>query len=199
MATLSITNAWPNGAVLDEADIDQIKNALETFLNTTKLSADNIAAGVVTPALLASGAITKAKLAAVGQQLSSSTSTFTTTSTSFTDVTNASVSITTTGRPVVLLLQSDGSVSQVSYGATTSGTRSAVAYFKILRDTTEIAHIEDSVTTMELGTNSFDVPSGGAYHIDTPAAGTYTYKLQIKMEASATGNVTALKLVAFET
>ena len=44
---------------------------------------------------------------AKGVQISSSSSTFSTTSLSPTDVTNLSVTITTTGRPVLLMLQPD--------------------------------------------------------------------------------------------
>lgn len=48
MATLSITKQWANGEVLLEADLDYIKNDVETFLNTTKINDDNIQTGGIT-------------------------------------------------------------------------------------------------------------------------------------------------------
>jgi hypothetical protein len=64
MATLSITKAWADGEVLLEADLDNIKDDVETFLNTTKINDDNIQnAGITASSKLIDASISTAKLA----------------------------------------------------------------------------------------------------------------------------------------
>lgn len=156
--------------------------------------------GGVGTAKLASGAVTQAKRAALGQQVSSSCGAFTTNSTSYVDVTNLTVTLTTTGRPVWVGLISDGGASDVSIVGTSNTGNSA--YFSIVRDSTTI-----SVQTVGLyaGTGNLGLiintcPSSSVNTIDpAPSAGTHTYKLQAKMTAGAnTAGVDNAQLVAFE-
>ncbi len=64
MATLSITKGWADGDVLLEADLDAIKSAVETFLNTTKINDDNIqTAGITASSKLIDATISTAKYA----------------------------------------------------------------------------------------------------------------------------------------
>ena len=74
MPTLSITKSYQDGDVLFEADLDNIKNDLETFFNSTKINDSNIQdAGItastklvdssVTTGKLGAGAVTTAKIA----------------------------------------------------------------------------------------------------------------------------------------
>lgn len=74
MAQISITKNWADGEILLEADLDEIKSDVETFLNTTGINDDNIqnggitgttkiATGTVGTANLASSAVTTAKIA----------------------------------------------------------------------------------------------------------------------------------------
>lgn len=64
MATITITKQWANGQVLLEADLDFIKDDIETFLNTTKITDDNIQnAGITASSKLIDGTISTAKLA----------------------------------------------------------------------------------------------------------------------------------------
>lgn len=64
MATLSITKSYDDGAVLTEADLDNIKNDVETFLNTTKINDDNIQnAGITASSKLVDGSVSAAKIA----------------------------------------------------------------------------------------------------------------------------------------
>lgn len=122
---------------------------------------------------------------------SSDTGSFTTSSTSYVDVTNATLSITTTGRPVFVGLMSNavgGAVAITTAGAGNSGG------FKILRGTSTI-----SITTIGVGTNTVTVPCGAVHHIDLVGAGTYTYKLQAVVSiGTATAAVGNCKLVAYE-
>lgn len=72
---------------------------------TLSLSGGNLSVRVIQTANIANGAVTRPKLAAVGQQISASCGTFSTSSTSLVDVTNLTNTITTSGRPVMIFLQ----------------------------------------------------------------------------------------------
>ena len=148
---------------------------------------------------LAAGGIQKTALVALGQQISSSSS-FSTSSTSYVDVTNLSVTITTTGRPVELRLVQDGlGVGGLSIASGT--TISATATFKILRDSTDLCFHLFSFNGGTTGANTFTLqyPVSAINHLDVVAAGTYTYKVQMKMaSASTTGTLNEAKLVAYE-
>jgi hypothetical protein len=63
MPTLTVTKNWDDGQVLTEAQLDDIKNSLETFFNTTKINSANIQDGGVSTANLADLAVTVAKIA----------------------------------------------------------------------------------------------------------------------------------------
>jgi hypothetical protein len=62
MPTLTITKTYSNGNTLTEAMLDAIKSSIETFINTTKLDADNIQDSAITAAKLASNSVTAAKI-----------------------------------------------------------------------------------------------------------------------------------------
>lgn len=146
-------------------------------------------------------AVGRADMAAMGQQLSSSCGLFSSTGGSSVDVTNLTVTITTTGRPVFLGLISDGSNgsaamlgAQVSSGSSTF----AAAFFNILRSTTIVASHEVDVTGATSNQIGSFVPVSSLWHIDVPAAGTYTYKVQITTFPSITAYVEYAKLIAYE-
>lgn len=143
-------------------------------------------------AKFADGIWTKAKFAALGQVVSSGSSNFSTGSTSYVDVTNLSVSITTIGRPVLLLIVSDGSLLS-NVGADGNSATNGVADYQILRDSTTIA--QSKIGQISTGYTLFP---GSIVHFDAPSAGTYTYKMQLKAQSGATANMRYMKLVAFE-
>jgi hypothetical protein len=140
--------------------------------------------------------VNRSQIDAVGQQVSGSSGAFSTTSTTGVDVTGLSVTITTTGRPVALLLQPDGDTVNPSYvgGASAASLLEATMYF--LRGATVITRA--LVGGPVPGT--VYVPPGVLSFVDTPTAGTYTYKVQAKSDAG--GNTTVYvrrcKLVAYE-
>jgi len=163
---------------------------LDSNVTTSKLNDLSVTNGKI-----ANTTIAKSKLAALGQQISSSSGNFnvTNSSTTFADVTNLSVTITTSGRPVFVSLISDGSDEDGSSGNIIS--TSSAAKFRFRRGSTTIAVFSIGVSG-EVG----KVPSSSFMHIDTPSAGTYTYSFQ---HASATGtsvgrNVGYTKLIAYE-
>jgi len=146
---------------------------------------------------LSTGGITRAAMVAVGQQVSSSSGTFVTSSTSRVDVTNLTVTITTTGRPVILKIVSDGSLASECYIARSSATHSANLY--LMRGATDISI--HNIYILANGATAVGQTFSVYDHVDVVAAGTYTYKYQvINISSGGTPTITMsnLKLVAFE-
>jgi hypothetical protein len=141
------------------------------------------------------GGITVTQLAPLNSQLSSSCGTFTNTGTSVVDVTNLTVTITTLGRPVMLQLIADGTafVSGSPNNCFELIGSNAQAYVIFNKDGSEIASYN-----IEAGSTSI-WPGSAFSMVDFPAAGTYTYKLQIKPDDGASSmSVFNLKLLAYE-
>jgi hypothetical protein len=139
----------------------------------------------------------------VGRQLSDSSGAFSTQATSFTDVTNLSISLTTTGRPVMIACVGDGTANPAAFGVdrATAGV-SLQAIIRILRDATEIGRHFIGLQGDASTANWIKwVPASSVFAQDTPAAGTYTYKVQV-MSNEGVGelNVIAqyIKLLAYE-
>lgn len=153
----------------------------------------------VTTAKINDLAVTQAKRAALGQQLSSAIAGFTTSSTSFVDVTGASVSITTTGRPVWVGLQGSGVSSANAVACSTLSATIVACENAILRSGTTISDSNIGGNNPAGTSYSFTIPPSSFWYIDVPSAGTYTYKLQTKVN---TGTVTSgfsnIKLIAYE-
>jgi hypothetical protein len=153
-----------------------------------------------TPAL--SQGITRAMQAAVGQQLSASSGTFTGTAiTPGESVTNLNVTITTTGRPIVIMLVPDdsGNTSSVRFRNTTESA-SLNLWFAITGDATA------TISLISLSTGAVAGPSGWAMWspscmstVYAPAAGTYTITTKIQLNGTGTAYaVLYAKLLAYE-
>lgn len=138
-----------------------------------------ISTGQITTAQITDANVTRPKLVAVGQQISSSCGSFTTNSTSPDPVTNLSVTITTTGRPVQLCLQPDGSgIATLSQQIVSNGFPSST--FSFYRDSTKLS--EDNMEWAAGGAvvnYAMAIPVSSMRFLDTPAAGTYTYTFQV--------------------
>ena len=182
---LTINSSGNIGSVYD------VDNATLTIASNQLKIADS---GVGTTQLAALN-VTRPKLAAVGQQISSSSGTFSTTSGSATDVTNLSVSITTTGRPVMLMIQP---VNAVDFGGYLINR---VAAGTIARANIIIARDGVAILKTQLGYDNgaltLIIPSGQTF-LDTPAAGTYTYKVQAQIVTDGDITVARCVLVAYE-
>ncbi len=154
------------------------------------ISTAKIATSAVTTAKIADGAVTQAKRAALGQQLSSSCGNFTTLHPStFADITNLTVTITTTGRPVMVQVVHDGSGSTAQY-STTSGN----ALVSVVRDSTTIS-IQQVTANAGVGTA---VPTSSINMIDTGAtAASHVYKLQY-LTTGSNWAFTNSKLLVYE-
>lgn len=139
--------------------------------------------------------VTRPKLSPLGQQISSSTGNLgLTTSGTFITANSAgsfSVTITTTGRPVLIFLQNDGSGNPAYF----TGTTGVAGYFRFFRDsTTEVSQYYFQPPT----TNSWNTPSS-CMTLDLVSAGTYTYEGQIKSaSAGTTFGLQFYEIVAYE-
>lgn len=193
----------------DDAVTDGNRAVTTNHIRNSAVTAGKIATGVFDNSTLEhtgsvvrikDGGVTQAKRASLGQQLSSSSSSFTTSSTSLVDVTNLSLSITTTGRPVFVGLIPAG--SSASYLSISNGTGDTdiTGQAAILRDGTVIARTElEAKGATSAGSLGSQVPVGGLFFIEQPAAGTYTYKVQAAAGEASTGmSVNNAKLVAYE-
>lgn len=150
---------------------------------------------------IADAAVTQAKRAALGQQISSSSATFNTASTTGVDVTNLTVTITTTGRPVFigLIPFETGNPSQNSGISIARGSASAGAFISFLRGSTVIGVNELGFTATGASAIDCAMPVSAFNMIEVPAAGTYTYKVQARCSLSlSTLNVLYTKLIAYE-
>jgi hypothetical protein len=123
-----------------------------------------------------------------GQQVSASTGAFNTNSAAYTDVTNATVTITSTGRPVMLFLRPDGAAA-----AYLGVPATATAGLVLLRDATVIGEWS-YVNPDASDTERYEITALSA---DAVAAGTYVYKLQIKTSTGSV-NLPNAQLFAFE-
>ncbi len=185
----------------DAVETAKIKDANVT---AAKLASDSVSTAKivdanVTTAKILDANITQAKMAARatgttvaagGVALSASCGTYTNVSTGYLDVTNLTVTITTTGRPVFIGLISDGS-GQESTGLSAPNA-SNFAYFKILRGASVVGNY-----AFGFGAAFYSSPGAEIKTIDFPAAGTYTYKLQARVTGSTLG-VNYMKMIAYE-
>lgn len=166
---------------------DQIAAALTTtgtgsiVATASAADANTLVAKVTRP--------TGTTVSAGGVAISASCGNFATSSTSYVDVTNLSVTITTSGRPVQLILMS-GSITSNQEAEISLATTSST-YLAFLRASSIIgAYVyEQESSHMNIGS----LPS----FVDDVAAGTYTYKIQMKTAATSTG-IQYAKLVAYE-
>lgn len=168
--------------------------------------------GEVDTAGLADSAITKVKQESMGSgtktagagqtAVSTASGAYIESGTSYSDATNLSVTLTTTGRPVAVFLQ-PGTTGSCYISADKDSTNGSAitAKFKVLRDAVSLGELPigysvGSVTTTLL---SLSLPPGSMYFVDTVSAGTYTYKVQGKRVGSGcTANIIDCQLIAHE-
>jgi hypothetical protein len=165
--------------------------------------------GSVTTVKIATNAVTHDKMAARatgttvaagGVAISASSGSYSNATTTYTDVTNLSVTISTTGRPVFVGLMSSGTASSSTVGgSTTSASNNPGIILKFVRGATDISIQE--INTVSDSTDGYIVtPPSSFHHVDVVAAGTYTYKVQAKTTSAVNTNSTVVdtKLVVYE-
>lgn len=146
--------------------------------------------------------ITRPKLAALGQQVSSSCGTFANSGTIL-DVTNLTVTITTSGRPVQLSVQSDGTGVSSNFEVFTGTTFTATGVWAIQRGGVDIANgsmLYKPAASGNIGA-SVQYPVSSINHVDVVGAGTYTYQVRAGLAAAGSSrsiDVINAVLVAYE-
>ena len=147
----------------------------------------SVANGGIGTTQLASGAVTYPKIGTSNIVFSSSTGAFTTSATSPATITNASVTITTSGHPVDIYLQSDGTVSAI-VGIIYANTANGIIY---------VERGGSGIAAYQFGAD-INLPCPIIRYTDNPSAGTYTYSLKGYLFSSGTLGVTDCVLVAKE-
>lgn len=134
----------------------------------------------------ASGNMSLSKTVLPNSQTSGSSGMFSTGNTAYTPVTNLSVTITTSGNPVQLTLQSDG-ISGVS----NMGVTGDIGSFAFFRGVTTLGQY--SVNTG----GSISIPASLNY-VDVVSSGSHTYTVQIAISATSNVFVNNAVLIARE-
>jgi hypothetical protein len=147
---------------------------------------------IVNSDISGTAAILRSKLATPNYAISSSSGSFSSCNTTETDVTNLSVSLTTTGGLVEAYLvpatSSDSSVSITGSDSVHSGN------FYLKRNTTFVGqHLIESFSGYILR-----IPSSVIRYFDTPTAGTYTYKITCQRGTNDTFAINHVRLVVRE-
>jgi hypothetical protein len=194
-------NTTGNVADITSATDGHVLRQSGTSIGFGTVAADGIASNAVTTVKILDAAVTQAKRAALGQQVSASGSgTYSLIGTTESTVTNLSVTITTTGRPVFVGMIHDPSVTgNQGYVSAAGGSLPSESYLHIRRDSTYISRnalpVEDNG---EVSAAAY-WPVSSFSTIDTPAAGTYTYTIRVDNDSvSDVIYVYYAKLIAYE-
>lgn len=195
-------SSWDNGTpsntsvatVLRRAKLELSTNAENLLLDDLENVMDSTFANeVIDNYTRATGTSVSAR----GVAISSASGNFNTSATSATDITNLSVTITTSGRPVRLCLISaeEEIVSFINITENSSGD--AFAKLTFVRDSTTVSGCTFGQQDDGSG-GDFFFPVSSFEYIDTPTAGTYTYKVQGYILNGDTLQVQDARLVAYE-
>lgn len=168
-------------------------------VSASGIGTTQIANLAVTTGKIANNAVTRDKLAALGQQTSGNSSTFSSTSTTLVDITNLSVTLTTTGRPVMLILQSfpNGTSADVSISNSSSTNATATLCWSVGGVDTAFHLL--GTTAAGNGANAIALTLPAALsQIVFPSAGSTTFKLRTRVIAGTTISVSNCQIVAYE-
>lgn len=181
----------------------QIKDNGVTLAKMADNSVDTaeLVDGAVTTAKIEDAAVTQAKRAALGQQISSSSGTgYSNATASFTDVTNLSVTITTTGRPVFIGMIGDGSSS---VQLTSGGGGIITGNLRMLEgaNTLFTSQLNQNIGASGDPAATLRFPCSAFSTVFVGTAATYTFKIQgaggVNFNTT-TLSVNNCKLVAYE-
>lgn len=201
-----------SGGVLSTATADSIGAAMTaTGANAIGVSMTSTGANAVGASMTSTGAnaiqvsstrSTGTSVGTGGVAISTSSGVYTFT-TSVAQVTNLSVTIITSGRPVRLALIA-GSASASSSGilkmqSSTTTASSPTVYFR--RASSDLAKHTMTTNTANANTTIVQIPASAFEFIDVVAAGTYTYTVFASIAATTGGAAASfdeVKLVAYE-
>lgn len=169
-ASTKILTVDSSGNIGDVYDVDN--STLEVSSNTLRVKAAGITSTQIAP-----GAVSQAQLGAANFQMSASCGVTTVSfGPAFQPVFNLNVNITTTGRPVMMFLQSAGPGNN-SYLSLNGGSDQAIS-MAFFRDTTQLS--QDLIRT-DFAASNTALPLT-IHCFDAPAAGTYNYNFQVLVQ-----------------
>lgn len=201
-----VNDAVTNDKIADDAvDTDQL---IDSSVTNDKMADDavdtaELVDGAVTTDKLDDGAVTQAKLASVNFVSSTSSGTFTVTNNTETDITNLSLSFTTTGRPIVIQMIAGTSAGGSGYisTSTTGGATFSGGTIYLYSGATTLCKVDLKSFDDEVGVaHGIMIPPSAVQWVGTLAAGTSTIKATAVCSA-ASGNVVAVNnvlLIAYE-
>lgn len=180
--------------------IDNITSCSATAANLVVSAVTSCSAAAANTIIQASTRTTGTTVTYQGLAISANSGSYTTSSTTATAVTNLSVSITTSGRPVEVGLR--GMPSLTSYFGIAvpigAGSTSATGTFILQRDGSQIGAYE-AKATLQSGC-AFELPPGAINTKDVASAGTFVYTLLASADLTAnTVSVKNCQLYAIET
>lgn len=155
---------------------------------------------------IADGAVTYPKLAPLNKQVSSVEVLFEVNAPTYTDITNLTVTITTTGRPVMLMLQPADAVVYdfgLIYHTLVGSQTDYYAEIGITRNGDPLTRLGTALDSQFISgfkpINNFSTPPSAFSTVDLVAAGTYTYQIQAYTSSSdAIIGFQHIQLVAYE-
>lgn len=138
---------------------------------------------------------TGTSVGAGGIAIANSSGSFATASMTFSTITNQSVTLVTTGRPVRLALQNSGTTNGSMSIASTDLAQGQIAF---ARDASRI-NLMDMQIVVPGSNETLVLPLSSFSHLDIVAAGTYTYTVQARVtNVDTTLNANEVVLVAYE-
>jgi hypothetical protein len=190
------------------ANIDADNSSIEIVTNNLQvkdsgISSAKIANNAVITSKILDANVTKPKLAALGQQISSSCGVFNTSSAVAVGVTNLTVSLTTTGRPIMITLISDASGAPNSWigFSRTSPATSGTVFFYIEITGVPARSIGHKIELVGASTNlALRIAPSNLSYIHVAGAGTYTISIFASSPSGSGCSAEAVncKLVAYE-
>lgn len=190
-ADYSVTLPPPNSSGSTAFLIYDTANNIGVGPSTTLgITGANIANLTITDSKIAAGTLTKDKNAVYTPQISASSGNFTTTTNGEVDITNQTVTITTFGNPVNILLAAE----EISFENTSNTGSCQVRLYR------GVTAIYLTIFRNQFGVGTVVPFTANFSFLDTPAAGTYTYKLTADCAQNGTkflltdGNLTAYEI-----
>lgn len=159
-----------------------------------------LASESVSTAKIVDGAVTRSKMGPVGAQVSALNASYSNSTINYTAVPNLSVTITTTGRPVVLMIVCSGTGVHAFEMFVYANTFIASGSYRYKRGATVISEhsFRHGGAT---GATTFQGAIAPIAHLDVVAAGTYTYTVEGRATNGTSGETFGIlnaKLIAFE-
>jgi len=195
-AQTSIMQLDTSGNMVANLVVDN--SSLQNTSNTLSVKAQGITQAMLSPVTVAT------TVSAGGMAISNSSASFVQTTSTLTPVTNLSVTITTTGRPVQLRIIDDGVnslIGSAGSGMILNGTGNCQAAVAFFIGSTQLTYQLYQVAIGSALASQVTIPASAVSHTDVSvngAPGTYTYTVKVALGAGNALTMQNLKLLAKE-